>query len=89
MWQPIAVKTADYLFLGPDNGVLSLALAREQVRQIRRMENTACFRRPVSHIFHGCDIFAPVAARKLGLRRGDVVTLRRSLRRKRAGFIRS
>lgn len=66
--QAIAVKTADYLFLGPDNGVLSLALARERVRQIRRIENTAWFRRPVSHTFHGRDIFAPVAAR---LARGE------------------
>jgi S-adenosylmethionine hydrolase len=59
----VAAKTADYLFLGPDNGVLSLALARERVRQVRRIENTTWFRRPVSPTFHGRDVFAPVAAR--------------------------
>jgi len=59
----LAVKTADYVFLGPDNGVLSLALAGETVRQVRRIENAAWFRRPVSHTFHGRDVFACVAAR--------------------------
>lgn len=48
--------------------MLALALAQERVRQIRRIENPAWFRRPVSHTFHGRDIFAPVAAR---LARGE------------------
>src|ERR1700752_4763199 len=38
----IAVKTANYFFVGPDNGVLSLALRRERIRSIRRLENAAC-----------------------------------------------
>jgi S-adenosylmethionine hydrolase len=59
----IAVRTADYFFVGPDNGVLSFALARETVLEIRRIENEAYFRKPVSATFHGRDIFAPVAAR--------------------------
>jgi S-adenosylmethionine hydrolase len=59
----IAVRSADYFFVGPDNGVLSFALAREKVQEIRRLENEACFRRPISNTFHGRDIFAPVAAR--------------------------
>jgi hypothetical protein len=64
----IAVKTADYVFLGPDNGVLSLALARERILQVRRIENAAWFRQPVSQTFHGRDVFAAVAAR---LARGE------------------
>src|SRR5260370_450223 len=37
----IAVKTANYIFLGPDNGVLSFALAREKIKSARRIENQA------------------------------------------------
>ena len=59
----IAVRTSDYFFVGPDNGVLSWALASEKVRSIRRLENQKHFLRPVSSTFHGRDIFAPVAAR--------------------------
>ncbi len=59
----IMVRSADYFFVGPDNGVLSFALAREKIQEIRRLENEVCFRKPVSNTFHGRDIFAPVAAR--------------------------
>jgi len=59
---PIAVKTSDYWFVGPDNGVLSFALAQEKVREVRRLDNDEYFRKPVSHTFHGRDIFAPAAA---------------------------
>jgi S-adenosylmethionine hydrolase len=58
----IAVRTADYYFVGPDNGVLSLALARERVRAVHRLENARCFLPAVSATFHGRDVFAPVAA---------------------------
>ena len=58
----LAVRTQDYLFVGPDNGVLSFALAREKVKSIRRLENTCYFLHPLSRTFHGRDIFAPVAA---------------------------
>ncbi|HEX5398940.1 MAG TPA: SAM-dependent chlorinase/fluorinase [Verrucomicrobiae bacterium] len=58
----IAVWTADYTFVGPDNGVLSWALARESIKTVRRIENTKYFLEPVSRTFHGRDIFAPVGA---------------------------
>jgi S-adenosyl-L-methionine hydrolase (adenosine-forming) len=58
----IAVQTADYCFVGPDNGVLSWALAREPVKAIHALENDRYFLHPVSRTFHGRDIFAPVAA---------------------------
>jgi len=58
----IAVRTADHCFVGPDNGVLSWALAKENVRAIHSLENDACFLRRVSRTFQGRDIFAPVAA---------------------------
>jgi S-adenosylmethionine hydrolase len=79
----IAVQTADYAFVGPDNGVLSWALRHEKVRTIRRLENAKFFLQPVSRTFHGRDIFAPVAAQlskglsfaKLGPEQSDYVRL--------------
>jgi hypothetical protein len=58
----IAVRTQSYIFVGPDNGILSLALAQEQVLEIRRLDHSQYFHKPVSHTFHGRDVFAPVAA---------------------------
>jgi S-adenosylmethionine hydrolase len=58
----LAVQTADYCFVGPDNGLLSAALAREKIKGIRALENEKYFLHPVSHTFHGRDVFAPVAA---------------------------
>jgi hypothetical protein len=58
----IAVQTAKYRFVGPDNGVLSFALAREQITSVHRLENASFFLRPISRTFQGRDVFAPVAA---------------------------
>jgi len=58
----IAVQTANGVFVGPDNGVLSWALAKEKLRALHALENEAYFLKPVSQTFHGRDIFAPVAA---------------------------
>ena len=58
----LVVKTADYYFVGPDNGVLSVALAKEKVLEVWQAENQTYFRRPVSSTFHGRDVFAPMAA---------------------------
>jgi S-adenosylmethionine hydrolase len=58
----IAVRTAKYWFVGPDNGVLPWALAKEKVRAIHALVNESYFLQPLSQTFHGRDIFAPVAA---------------------------
>jgi S-adenosylmethionine hydrolase len=58
----LGVQTANGFFVGPDNGVMSLALAREEVRQVRVLENSKYFLPGISRTFHGRDIFAPVAA---------------------------
>jgi len=68
----IAVQTANYIFVGPDNGVLSWALAREKIETICQLENPEYFLQTISRTFHGRDIFAPVAAhlsRRLSLRK--------------------
>ncbi len=60
--QAIAVQTANFFFVGPDNGVLSWALVHEKIKTIRLLENRKYFLAPVSRTFHGRDIFAPAAA---------------------------
>ena len=60
--KPIAVQTAKAVFVGPDNGVLSWALAKEKISGGARVENETYFLPPVSQTFHGRDVFAPVAA---------------------------
>jgi S-adenosylmethionine hydrolase len=59
----IAVRTTRYIFVGPDNGILSFALANERVTECREITNRSLFLKAVSSTFHGRDVFAPVAAR--------------------------
>ncbi len=59
--RPILVEAAGQRFVAPDNGVLSLVMARAKYRA-RIITSTRYFRQPVSNTFHGRDIFAPVAA---------------------------
>jgi hypothetical protein len=58
----IAARGSDVTFVGPDNGLLSLALRGETSVVVRRIENQRLFLTPVSATFHGRDVFAPVAA---------------------------
>jgi S-adenosyl-L-methionine hydrolase (adenosine-forming) len=57
----LLVESGGSFFVGPDNGVLSLA-ARAR-RRIYRIEAAAFRREPVSPTFHGRDVFAPTAGR--------------------------
>lgn len=58
----LLVETADAYFIGPDNGLLSLAVPARAVRRIIDVSHSRHRLRPVSGTFHGRDIFAPVAA---------------------------
>ncbi len=49
-------------FVGPDNGVLSLALDGKQPARIVHLSNSTYHLQPTSGTFHGRDVFAPVAA---------------------------
>jgi S-adenosylmethionine hydrolase len=51
-----------YGFVGPDNGLLSLALSRVRKLEVRMLENPLFVRRQISATFHGRDVFAPAAA---------------------------
>jgi S-adenosylmethionine hydrolase len=60
--RPIVIETPQGFLVGPDNGVLSPAVAVLGCRQVRLSANMEYVRQPVSQTFHGRDIFAPVAA---------------------------
>jgi S-adenosylmethionine hydrolase len=68
----IVVETSsDYYFIGPDNGVLSWALQKEEIERVVDVTNREYFREPASTVFEGRDIFCPVAAH---LSRGVALT---------------
>jgi len=58
----LCLKTADYFFLAPDNGVLSFIAAIEKSHSVLEVTNKEFFLPEISNTFHGRDIFAPVAA---------------------------
>lgn len=58
----VAIRTRSADYVGPDNGVLSLALRSVPILAIHRIENHRLCLNMVSHTFHGRDVFAPVAA---------------------------
>lgn len=60
--RPLLIDSGGNYLIGPDNGVLSLSLGKEQPPKIFQLSNSDFHRRPVSGTFHGRDIFAPVAA---------------------------
>src|SRR5262249_11989756 len=58
----IAARAAGHLYVGPDNGLLSLALESASRPGVFEIANEKLFRHPVSKTLPGRDIFAPVAA---------------------------
>jgi len=59
--RPIMAETENYVFIAPDNGVLSMVEAREPKFTVRHIVTDRYFLSPVSLTFHGRDIFAAVA----------------------------
>jgi len=62
MRKPVLVETDRYVFVGPDNGLLSLAATGGNIKRIVHLTERPFFREEVSSTFHGRDIFGPVAA---------------------------
>lgn len=60
--RPVLIESGGNYFVGPDNGVLSLAVAATNGNRITHLSNPAYHLQPTSSTFHGRDIFAPVAA---------------------------
>jgi S-adenosylmethionine hydrolase len=59
--RPILAELDGHRFVAPDNGVLTPVLTREGCK-VRHIIQERYFRQPVSHTFHGRDVFAPSAA---------------------------
>ncbi len=87
----IAVKTKDFIFLGPDNGILGFVreegFGLEEIREISNRDYFYC--KEPGATFHGRDVFAPVAAHidggadftTLGAVMDSMVTMQIPLRR--------
>ena len=60
--KPILIVTKNYFFVGPDNGLFTIALKAETVKQAVVLTNQKFFLSEISSTFHGRDIFASVAA---------------------------
>lgn len=60
--RPIIVETADYTFIGPDNGVFTPIYESGEVLKAIEISNKDLLLPHVSNTFHGRDIFAPAAA---------------------------
>ncbi|NWF67896.1 MAG: SAM-dependent chlorinase/fluorinase [Chloroflexi bacterium] len=60
--KPIAVQAGAYIFVAPDNGVLSYALADLPEMRAYELTNPSLWLPETSATFHGRDVFAPVAA---------------------------
>lgn len=59
----IAIRAHDgRVYVGPDNGLLTLAVPRDQVEAARHLTNPRYHLQHVSRTFHARDVFAPVAA---------------------------
>jgi S-adenosyl-L-methionine hydrolase (adenosine-forming) len=59
---PVLIETDRYTFIGPDNGLFSLAIQKEKVRRVINLSRKKYFLKKVSSTFHGRDIFGPAAA---------------------------
>lgn len=64
--RPLAVRLGEQFFVGPDNGLVSVAARRIEARgdpvEFFYLNHPQFWLKEVSPIFHGRDVFAPVAA---------------------------
>lgn len=60
--EPIIVKTKNFIFVSPNNGILTLVLKKEEILKIIKISNGKFILKTDTNTFHGRDIFAPVSA---------------------------
>lgn len=73
--RPLLIESEGCFFIGPDNGLLSLALEEKKTSQIIELSNEIYHLKPTSTTFHGRDIFAPIAGYlSLGISAQDLGT---------------
>jgi S-adenosylmethionine hydrolase len=65
--RPLAARVGPTFYVGPDNGALTLLLERAEREnwpaEFVHLDRPGFWLPEVSHVFHGRDIFAPVAGR--------------------------
>lgn len=59
---PILIRTKNYFFVGPDNGLFTLPTLRDPILGVYELTTKKYFRSEMSSTFHGRDLFGPVAA---------------------------
>ncbi|AEB94116.1 conserved hypothetical protein [Metallosphaera cuprina Ar-4] len=66
--KPLAIKTRNYIFIGPDNGVLYPSIKADEVVDLHVIDNEKVYlSKAISNTFHGRDIFS-ISAALLSLR---------------------
>lgn len=58
----LLIQTKQSFYVGPDNGVLTLAARSEDIQRIYEITNRKLMLPKISSTFHGRDVFAPAAA---------------------------
>ncbi len=58
----ILVKTKSYIFLVPNNGLITKVINKEKIFSVYKITNKKFFLPEISNTFHGRDIFSPVSA---------------------------
>lgn len=58
----LAIRSQRHFYVGPDNGIFTLALARDKRFSAIEIDAASWTNKTISHTFHGRDIFAPAAA---------------------------
>jgi len=60
--QPLAIRSEDFFFVGPDNGIFSFVYENERMIEMVVLSRQRYFLAQPSSTFHARDIFAPVSA---------------------------
>jgi S-adenosylmethionine hydrolase len=60
--QPLLMRSEDFCFVGPDNGIFSFVFDKEKITDVIVISNRDYFLAEPSNTFHARDLFAPVAA---------------------------
>jgi hypothetical protein len=79
----LAIQAGEHVLVGPDNGLFTFVLRAHPEARVHAIVNAALGRAPVSPVFHGRDVFGPVAAHlarglaleDVGPRVGDAMVL--------------
>ncbi|MCS7200054.1 MAG: SAM-dependent chlorinase/fluorinase [Caldimicrobium sp.] len=58
----LVIRTEDYYFIGPDNGVFTFPIKESKELEFYEIDTIKVMRPPFSTTFHGRDLFAPAVA---------------------------